>query len=220
MYNGTHKSFADLCSFILDTTTIATYMPHMEHGDFGRFGKFFWNQHKHMFGVKLELAVATQRVPVPIAASVVPAGFHDLRIARLPGGVFAHMCPGERALGDPGYVGDHHIYAPPRRNMLSYVAEFDKSELTLQRRVEMANRHLKEFKCVGTVYRKGSLRALGDLQIIGIVVTKLVYLDLMLNQEYSGHVHVTGPIPDKVSRNGGRRVLHNHDMLRNIVRFK
>lgn len=200
LFNGTHQSFADLCSFILDTTTVQTYMPTMQHGDFDQFGYAFWNAHKRKFGIKLEMPVATQRTPVPLGITVAPAGAHDLTIARRPHGVFSQMKAGERALGDPGYVGDAHIYAPPRRAMKAFVAELDKSELTLQRRAEMANRHLKEFKVLGTIYRKGSVRALRDLQTIAVVVAKLVYLDLMLNQEYSGHVHTTGPIPKKLTR--------------------
>lgn len=141
-----------------------------------------------------------QRTPVPIGVSVAPAGVHDLTLARCPGGVFSRMVPGERALGDPGYIGDHHIYAPPRQNMKDYVKELDKSELTLQRRVEMVNQHFKQFKCLGTVYRKGAVRALKDIQLIAVVVAKLVYLDLILNQQYSGYVHTSGPIVDNNSR--------------------
>jgi hypothetical protein len=87
--NGAHASFANLCSFILDTTTIRTQKPQMAHGDFDQYGFHFWNHHKKVFGVKLEMPVATQRLPVPIGATVVPAGWHDLAIARLPGGIFS-----------------------------------------------------------------------------------------------------------------------------------
>ncbi len=54
--------------------------------------------------------------------------------------------------------------------------------------VKMCNCHLKEFKCLGTVYQKGAVQVLRDLQTIGVVVTKLVYLDLMLNLEYTGRI--------------------------------
>lgn len=40
------------------------------------------------------------------------------------------------------------------------------------------------------------MRAFADLEIIAIVVAKLVFLDLILNQEHSGYVHFTGPMPD------------------------
>ncbi len=86
--------------------------------------------------------------------------------------------------------------------MDAYVEHFDKAELTLQRRVELANAHLKQFKCLGTIYRKGAVRAFRDLEIIGVVVAKLVFVDLLLNQEHSGYVHMTGPTPDPV------RVFH------------
>ena len=135
-----------------------------------------------------------QRRPVPLAASVVPAGWSDIATARLPDGIVARMHVGERALGDPGYHGEaDKIYAPPKRNMLAYIEEADKEELTLQRRVEMCNAHLKQFKCLGSTYRKGAVRALRDLELIGIVVAQLVYLDLMLNQDVSGHIHTLGP---------------------------
>jgi hypothetical protein len=65
----------------------------------------------------------------------------------------------------------------------------------LQRRVELANAHLKQFKCLGTTFRKGAFR---DLEIIGVVVPKLVFIDLLLNQEHSGHVHMSGPTPDPI----------------------
>ncbi len=120
--NATYESLADQCAFILDTTTIKTYMPKMAHGDWERYGRTFWNGHKRIFGVKLELAAATQRRPVPLACTVVPAGVHDLTIARMRGGVFSKLAQGERGLGDPGYRGEpEKIYAPPRRNEKSFV---------------------------------------------------------------------------------------------------
>ena len=207
-FNATTESLADGCAFILDTTTIKTYMPHMEHGDWERFGRAFWNHHKKVFGVKLEIAAATQRRPVPLACTVVPAGMHDLTIARLPGGVLSMLQPGEQGLGDPGYLGEpDKIYAPPRRNMKAFVAELDKSELNLQRRVEMLNRHVKEFNVLGSTYRKGARRAYRDLRVIGLVVTKLVYVDMLFAQEFSGVVHTTGPILDPpLQRQNQRRV--------------
>jgi hypothetical protein len=157
LFNGTHKSFADMCACIDDTTTIKTYKPKLAHGDFDRYGFHFWNQHKKTFGVKLEVPVATQRTPVPLGVTVVPAGWHDLSIARLLGGLFSRLQPGERALGDPGYVGESSkIYAPPRKNMDSFVDTVDKVELTLQRRVELANAHLKQFQVSrDTVSKRG-----------------------------------------------------------------
>jgi hypothetical protein len=185
---------AESHSFIIDTTTIKTYKPQMAHGEFDVYGHHFWNAHKKCFGIKIELAVAMQRRPVPLAASVVPAGWSDIATARLPGGIVARMYNGERALGDPGYHGEvEKIYAPPKRNMMAYIQEVDKEELTLQRRVEMCDAHLKQFKCLGSTYRKGAVRALRDLELIGIVVSQLVYLDLMLNQDISGHIHTLGP---------------------------
>lgn len=175
-------------SFILDTTTLRSRMPSMAHGDFERFGKLFWNHHKRVFGAKLEVAVAMQRRPVPIATHVAPAGRSDLRIARE--GIFQQMDHGEIALGDPGYVGQSdHIYAPPRRNMISYVPELDKAELTLQRRVEMANQRIKTFKCVGTIYRKGAVHAYPDLLILGRLVPKLVLLDIIHSPQLAGQIH-------------------------------
>ncbi len=225
MLNGGPASFAQLCSFILDTTTVKTYKPEMKHGDFDRYAFHFWNHHKRTFGVKLELAVATQRVPLPIGVSVVPAGWSDITIARLPHGVFAHMAPGERALGDPGYAGERSkIYAPPKKNMLCYVEQLDKAELTLQRRVEMANEHQKEFKSLGSTYRKGAVRAFRDIEIIAIVVAKLIVLDMFLNQGHCGPIHVRGPTapPAKLgSQMGRKRVAGKRITLRrkiNVVR--
>jgi hypothetical protein len=195
--NATYESLADKCAFILDTTTIKTYMPKMAHGDWDRYGRTFWNGHKRVFGVKLEIAAATQRRPVPLACTVVPAGVHDLTIARMSGGVFANVARGERGLGDPGYRGEpEKIYAPPRRNEKAFVAELNKAELGLQRRVEMLNRHLKEFNVLGQTFRKGAVRAYEDLMVIGLVVAKLVYADMLFAQEFSGPVHTTGPILD------------------------
>jgi len=76
------------------------------------------------------------------------------------------------------------------------VAELNKAELGLQRRVEMLNRHLKEFNVLGQTFRKGAVRAYEDLMVIGVVVAKLVYADMLFAQEFSGPVHTTGPIPD------------------------
>lgn len=169
-------------------------MPKMEHGDFDRYGFMFFNPHKKTFGAKLEIPVAMQRTPFPIGISVLPAGFHDLSIARRRDGVFSRMGPGERAIGDPGYVGQSDkIYAPHRRNMTSYVPELDKMELTLQRRVEMANRHMKTFKTLGTTFRKGAVRAFPDISTIAVVICKLVAMDMLMNQEHSGPIHTTGP---------------------------
>jgi hypothetical protein len=196
-YNATYESLADRCAFILDTTTIKTYMPKMAHGDWERYGRKFWNGHKKIFGVKLEIAVATQRRPVPLACTVVPGGIHDMTIARMPGGVLSHVQPRERGLGDLGYGGEpDKIYAPPRRNQKAFVPELDKAELGLQRRVEMLNRHIKEFNVLGQTFRKGAVRAYVDLMVIGVVVAKLVFADMLLAQEHSGPVHTTGPIPD------------------------
>jgi hypothetical protein len=139
--------------------------------------------------------------------TVVPAGWHDVTIARLPHGVLSRLKPGERLLGDPGYVGEPKIYAPPRSNMKAFVQAVDKSELTLQRRVEMANRRVKEFKCLGTTYRKGAVRAFVDLQTIAVVVVKLVFLDILLNPEHLGYVHRSGPTPDPRPRRVAARVV-------------
>jgi len=175
-------------------------MPTMKHGEFDEFGFHFFNAHKKIWGVKLEVAVAMQRRPLPIAVSVVPAGWSDITIARLPGGIFDHMQHGERAVGDPGYQGQpDKIYAPPNKQMRSYVEELDKLELDLQRRVEMANRHLKQFKVLGSVYRKGAVRAYQDLLVLGIAIAKIVVLDMLLNQEHSGSLHTTGPLRISVS---------------------
>ncbi len=172
-------------------------MPKMAHGDWERYGCKFWNGHKKIFGVKLEIAAATQRRPVPLACTVVPAGVHDMTIARLPGGVFSQVGANERGLGDPGYRGEpNKIYAPPRRNQKDFVAELNKAELGLQRRVEMLNRHIKEFNVLGQTYRKGAVRAYVDLMVIGIVVAKLVFVDMLFVQDHSGPVHTSGPIPD------------------------
>ena len=106
-------------------------MPSMGHGDFEQWGKKFYNYHKRAFGGKLEVAVALQRHPLPIHACFVPAGMHDLTIARH--GIFGKMRPGEIGLGDPGYGGHSaHIYAPPKKNERQYIEELDKAELTLQ----------------------------------------------------------------------------------------
>lgn len=45
---------------------------------------------------------------------------------------------------------------------------------------------LKQFKVLGTTLRKGAVRACNDLMILGIVIAKLVVLDMFLNQEHSG----------------------------------
>jgi len=114
---------------------VKTLKPKMAHGDFDRYAFHFWNQHKKTFGVKLEIPVATQRTAIPLGVTVVPAGWHDLAIARLPNGFFSRLLPHERALGDPGYVGaPDKVYAPPRKNMDAYVPDLDKAELTLGRK--------------------------------------------------------------------------------------
>lgn len=160
----------------------------MAHGDWENFGKLFWNHHKRQFGMKLEVAVATQRRPIPIATRVAPAGTSDIRMARE--GIFRRMRPGEQALGDPGYQGEpSHIYAPPRRNMHTYVPELDKTELTLQRRVEMANQRIKSFKCVGTIYRKGAVHAAQELTLLGMLIPKLVLVDMLYSDGRAGEIH-------------------------------
>lgn len=204
MFNALPSFLADKLSFILDTTTVKTYMPSMDHGDWESFGKRFFNLHKKTFGAKIQLGVAMQRRPVPLFASVAPAGMHDLTIARQSDGVFAQMRHGERTLGDPGYLGDpERIYAPPRRNMQAYVAEEDKAELTLQRRVEQANKIMKRFKIIGTTYRKGAVHAYPDIQLLAPVIARLVFWDLLLNQEHGGLIHSSGPSPDFVPWRAG-----------------
>ena len=187
-------------------------MPSMGHGDWDAFGKVFFNTHKGQFGVKLEVAVAMQRRPVPIAVRVVPAGQADITIAR--GGIFKRMRPGEIALGDPGYLGQpDRIYAPPHRGMHSYVPELDKVELTLQRRVEMANRRIKSWRCIGSVYRKGAVHAYQDLQRLAPLAAKLVLLDIVFNQRRAGVIHITGPVHVPL----GKKAHHNRARVRASV---
>ena len=207
-FNAAPPCLASSHSFILDTTTIRTFMPSMDHGDWEAFGKLFYNYHKKQFGVKAELAVAMQRRPVPLFCSVAPAGMNDLTIARRPGDVFSRLKPGEVGLGDPGYIGQSDkIYAPPKKNMNAYVKEDDKAELTLQRRVEMANKILKRFKVLGTTFRKGAVRAYGELSVIISVVSKLVFWDLFLNQEHGGLLHTAPPQPIDASPQKERSVF-------------
>ncbi len=49
---------------------------------------------------------------------------------------------------------------------------------------------------LGQTFRKGAVRAYEDLMVIGLVVAKLVYADMLFAQEFSGPVHTTGPVPD------------------------
>ena len=163
-------------------------MPSMGPGDFEKWGKQFYNYHKRVFGGKLEVAVALQRHPLPIHSSFHPAGSHDLTIAQQ--GIFRKMLPGEIGLCNPGYGGHaSKIYAPPKKNELQYVEELDKVELSLQRRAEMANQIIKRWKCLGSVYRKGAVHAYDDLDLLCSLIPKLVFWDLLLNQEYSGAIH-------------------------------
>jgi len=193
-FNALPQSLAHSISFILDTTSVRCYMPSMGARDFQKWKKFF-NYHKKVFGAKLEVAVALQRHPLPIRTSLAPAGMHDLTIARQ--GIFREMHPGEIGLGDPGYGGHSaKIYAPPKKNELRYVDELDKVELTLQRRVEMANRIIKRWHCLGEVYRKGAVHAYPDLEVLCSLIPKLVFWDVLLNQQFSGPIHTSGPTPD------------------------
>jgi hypothetical protein len=194
-FNALPKSMAQHVSFILDTTTIECYMPSMGPGDFDQWGKRFFNTHKGVFGGKLEVAVALQRHPLPIYAAFQSGGTHDITLARNT--IFREMQADERGLGDPGYGGQSSkIYAPPRRNERGFVAELDKQELTLQRRVEMANAIIKRWLCLGSVYRKGAVRAYPDLELLCSLIPKIVFFDLLLNQDKSGMIHTTGPTPD------------------------
>ena len=200
-------------------------MPSMAHGDWEAFGKRFFNLHKKTFGVKIQMAVAMQRRPVPLFTSVAPAGTHDMRLARAEHGIFDQMRPGERALGDPGYLGEpEKIYAPPRRNMLSYVAEEDRAELTLQRRVEQGNKIMKRFKILGTTYRKGAVHAYPDIELLTPVIARLVFWDLLLNQEHGGKIHTSGPTPDFVAwrqgevRNAESVARHESRNMRAMLR--
>lgn len=204
-----------------------TQMPTMAHGDWEIFGKRFFNLHKKTFGVKVQLAVAMQRRPVPLFVSVAPAGTHDLTMAREDGGIFSQMRPDERGLGDPGYLGEpEKIYAPPRKKMHSYVEEEDKAELTLQRRVEQANKMMKRFKILGTVYRKGAVRAYSDIELLAPVIARLVFWDLLLNQDHGGEIHTSGPTPDPVPwragelRNETNVARHESRNLRAMVRMQ
>lgn len=85
--------------------------------------------------------------------------------------------------------------------MQAYVAEDDNAELTLQRRVEQANKIVKRFKTLGTEYRKGAVHAFKDIQLIASVVVRIVFWDLFLNQEHGGAIHSSGPTPDFVPWN-------------------
>lgn len=194
-FNALPQSLSQSISFILDTTSVRCFMPSMGPGDFKKWGKKFFNYHKGVFGAKLEVAVALQRHPLPIWTNIAPAGMHDLTIAHW--GIFRKMRQREIALGDPGYGGHTaKIYAPPKKNELRYVDELDKVELTLQRRVEMANRIIKRWHCLGQVYRKGAVHAYPDLQVLCSLIPKLVFWDVLLNQQFSGPIHTSGPIPD------------------------
>jgi hypothetical protein len=212
-FNALPESLAPTISFILDTTTVRTYIPSMGEGDFKKWGKDFFNKHKKMFGVKLEVAVALQRHPLPIFTDFAPAGMHDLTLARR--GIFHAMRPGEIGIGDPGYGGHSlKIYAPPKRNEHLYVDELNKRELTLQRRVEMANRIIKRWNCLGSVYRKGALHAYADLELLCSLIPKIVFWDLLLNQHHSGVVHTTGPTSDKLPPQKHRVNIHRHQQVR------
>lgn len=65
--------------------------------------------------------------------------------------------------------------------MSTYVAALDKTELTLQRRVELFNERIKNFKILGTRYREAADVAQNKLTVASIVVCKLLSLDQLMN---------------------------------------
>lgn len=138
--------------------------------------------HKHTWGVKWEVAVVVARRPRLVWFSgPYRAGENDVAIARCKGGILENMAPGERALGDPGYVGAPGVVCPPRSNMDAYVPGIGDVGLTLQRVVERMNRLIRSWAIMES-YRGSPTRRFRRIRAAGFAVAALTSLDMRLNK--------------------------------------
>ena len=136
---------------VLDTVFVKCCSPSpINRADFERNWKAWFNSdpRKGGFGVKIEVAVSMSNHPRLLWFNVAPAGMQDARIAELPGGLFSRLVEGEMVLtdGESTYQGSSRCHAPPHRRMRTYVAMWDKVELTIQRGVERCNKWIRDWK--------------------------------------------------------------------------
>jgi hypothetical protein len=165
-------------SFVVDTFTQQTYQPKLPFHQLTSW----MDVHKHTWGVKWEVAVVLSRRPRLVWFSgPYRAGESDVAIARCKNGILENMEPGERGLGDPGYVGAPGIVCPPRSNMDRYVAGIGDVGLTLQRVVERMNRLIRSWAIMKS-YRGSPVHMFDRIRAAGLAVASLTSLDMRLNK--------------------------------------
>lgn len=76
---------------------------------------------------------------------------HDLTIAK--DGLCKNMKPGEKALGDKGYVGHKNFLAPFKSPKTPEQKQFNKSHYKVRARIEMLNRRFKTWGCLKVAWR-------------------------------------------------------------------
>ncbi len=138
-------------SMVLDTVFVKAYSPQpSDRDDFDRNWKIWFNgdPKKTGFGVKIEVAVSMSNHPRLLWFNVAPAGMLDAQIAQLPGGLFSRLLRGEMVLtdGETTYQGSSRCHVPPHSRMRTFVPQFDKAELTVQRGVERCNKWIRDWQ--------------------------------------------------------------------------
>lgn len=143
--------------------------------------KKWHDTHKKVPGVKWQAVVSYSRKPKLIFFSgPYPGSASDISIAREKNGVLDSLSKNERAFADPGYHGDPRVYAPPKRNMKSYVKSLSDVGLTIQRAVERWNNKFKRWKIMERI-RVSPTEKYDKVRDAGYAVAMLTSLDERMN---------------------------------------
>ena len=161
------------------------------HGpeDFATNWRMWWNGEPkaRAWGWKIETVASMEPHPKLLWFNFSYGGALDGEIASVPGGIFSRLEPGETVMTDGAstYVGAPQCRAPPHRGMSSYIEEFDRAELSLQRLVERINHLLREFKILKGPFRcsPGDPDFVKKASAATSACCKLLSMDQLLNPE-------------------------------------
>jgi len=77
---------------------------------------------------------------------------HDLTIAK--SNIIHQMLPGEKALGDLGYIGHHNFVCPYKPARSQEQKLFNRNHYAIRQSIERLNKRLKLFNCLKTKWRQ------------------------------------------------------------------
>ena len=130
-------------SCMIDTTECPVYRPTLYEWE------YFSVKHQ-MHSLKYELAISMTSNQIVWLNGPYKGGTHDLEVAREK--LLKQLRPGEKVMGDKGYVGEARILAPfkPPRNDEEKL--FNVNHYKVRQSVERMNRRLKIFGCLTSVW--------------------------------------------------------------------